>query len=148
MIASVRGRASHVGLDRIVVDVHGDHQRAATHGVRIGVGVRAMLFMRLLAEQRFEEVRDPGLVMRAIQRAVGGGIGGIVGVYVRGFGAHGMYLLPRNAPRHQVSTGAVGVGQRCERCYQGMSHDSPHVVLNNRVCRALRLSARRRAIGG
>src|SRR5690606_17194756 len=56
----------------LVVDVHGDHQRAATHGVRIGVGVRAMLFMRLLAEQRFEEVRDPGLVMRAIQRAVGG----------------------------------------------------------------------------
>src|SRR3546814_19136500 len=87
--------------------------------------------------------------MRAVHRGVRrGGVGRIVGMDIGALGTNGVNLFPRYAPRHQVTAGAVGVGQRCERCYQCMSHDPPHVVLNNRAVSAARVALMAASIAG
>ena len=149
-LVDVDGTVVFQGIARLgqlifIVDIHSDHQRTAAYGIWIGGGVVAVRFVRFMAEQRFEEVRDLGFVMRTIHRDVGsGGVGRIVGMDIGALGTNGVNLFARYAPRHQIAAGAVGVGQRCERCYQCMSHDPPHVVLNNRVVSALHLSRWRR----
>ncbi len=133
--AVVLQRVARPGQLILVDHVHRDHQGAAAYRVGIGGRVMTVLFMGLVAEQRFEEVRDLRFVFVAVHRDVrAGAVGCVVGMDIGAFGAHRMDLLAGNAPRHQVAAGAIGIGQRGERCYQCVFHGSPHVVSNNRVC--------------